>query len=230
MTIHLELLKQKLSAAKTAAKAARVLAGSAPTDVPAAVADGVLAARSAEVDGALEHVRIITNEIKRLDEVVQGFLKFTRPEDLRLQAVSVRSLVDEVVRIVEPEAAASGVQVEIDCPDSVPDISGDPGMLRQALLNLAINACQAMPEGGVLRIACGAARGRRVEIKVEDNGVGISPANLERIFHLYFTTKAQGSGIGLSMVYRTVQLHDGDIDVQSTPGNGTTFRLLLPQL
>jgi signal transduction histidine kinase/HAMP domain-containing protein len=230
MTIHLELLKQKLSAAKTAAEAARVLAGSAPTDVPAAVADGVLAARSAEVDGALEHVRIITNEIKRLDEVVQGFLKFTRPEDLRLQAVSVRSLVDEVVRIVEPEAAASGVQVEIDCPDSVPDISGDPGMLRQALLNLAINACQAMPEGGVLRIACGAARGRRVEIKVEDNGVGISPANLERIFHLYFTTKAQGSGIGLSMVYRTVQLHDGDIDVQSTPGNGTTFRLLLPQL
>jgi signal transduction histidine kinase len=230
MTIHLELLRQKLSSAKSAAEAARVLAGSAPTDVPAAVADGVLAARSAEVDGALEHVRIITNEIKRLDEVVQGFLKFTRPEDLRLQAVSVRSLVDEVVRIVEPEAAASGVQVEIDCPDSVPDISGDPGMLRQALLNLAINACQAMPEGGVLRIACGASRGRRVEIKVEDSGVGISPANLERIFHLYFTTKAKGSGIGLSMVYRTVQLHDGDIDVQSTPGNGTTFRLLLPQL
>ena len=138
--------------------------------------------------------------------------------------------MDEVVRVVEPEAAATGVQVQVECPDSVPDISGDPGMLLQALLNLAINACQAMPEGGRLRIACGAARGRRVEITVEDTGVGISPDNLERIFNLYFTTKPQGSGIGLSMVYRTVQLHDGDIEVQSTPGVGTTFRLLLPQL
>jgi signal transduction histidine kinase len=87
-----------------------------------------------------------------------------------------------------------------------------------------------MPEGGQLRIACSAARGRRVEVRVEDTGIGISPEHLERIFDLYFTTKARGSGIGLSMVYRTVQLHDGDIEVQSTPGVGTTFRMLLPQL
>ena len=230
MTIHLELLKQKLAAAKAAGEAVRLPTGAALPDVPAAVVDQVLATRSTEVESAAEHVKIIANEIRRLDEVVQGFLKFSRPEDLKLQAVGVRGLVDEVVRVVEPEAAATGVQVQVECPDSVPDISGDPGMLLQALLNLAINACQAMPEGGRLRIACGAARGRRVEITVEDTGVGISPDNLERIFNLYFTTKPQGSGIGLSMVYRTVQLHDGDIEVQSTPGVGTTFRLLLPQL
>jgi signal transduction histidine kinase len=258
MTIHLELLKQKLAARGTANqhdvadsvlpdphRLSTAVAGGLPPSLPIGPrelrrghavapqdADGAAAGAEspADVEPALEHVGIIANEIKRLDEVVQGFLKFTRPEDLRLQAINVGALVDEVVRVVGPEAASANVQVSVDCPVLVPDISGDPAMLRQALLNLAINACQAMPEGGRLRIACSAARGRRVEIKVEDTGVGISPQNLEHIFNLYFTTKPRGSGIGLSMVYRTVQLHDGDIEVQSTPGAGTTFRMLLPQL
>ncbi len=234
MTIHLELLRQKLAAARAIvtqqpADPTAAMLADAPA-VPAVVVGGVLARPTADVEPALEHVRIIANEIRRLDEVLQGFLKFTRPEDLKLQAINVRALVDEVMRVVGPEATSANVQVTVDCPDSVPDLSGDPAMLRQALLNLAINACQAMPHGGRLRIACSAARGRRVEIRVEDTGVGISPENLERIFNLYFTTKPQGSGIGLSMVYRTVQLHDGDIEVQSTPGVGTTFRMLLPQL
>ena len=108
-------------------------------------------------------------------------------------------------------------------------MNGDPAMLRQAFLNLALNACQAMPNGGTLRITCEAARGRRVRISVGDTGIGIAPDHLQRIFDLYFTTKAKGSGIGLSMVYRTVQMHDGDIEVQSTLGVGTTFRMLLPQ-
>jgi two-component system NtrC family sensor kinase len=101
--------------------------------------------------------------------------------------------------------------------------------LQQAFLNLALNACQAMPSGGRLRIAANT-RGRgRVEVVFEDSGVGIPPEQLGRIFDLYFTTKDQGSGIGLSMVYRTVQLHDGDIEVQSVPGRGTTFRVTLRQ-
>ena len=102
-------------------------------------------------------------------------------------------------------------------------------MLRQAFLNLALNACQAMPGGGTLRIHCEPARGRRVCVSFADTGVGIKPEHLQRIFDLYFTTKEQGSGIGLSMVYRTVQMHDGEIEVESTPGGGTTFRVLLPQ-
>ena len=88
-------------------------------------------------------------------------------------------------------------------------------MLRQALLNLALNGCQAMPEGGTLKIACRAAPRRRVEMDVEDTGVGIAPENLQKIFDLYFTTKEKGSGIGLSMVYRIVQLHDGEVEVES---------------
>jgi signal transduction histidine kinase len=86
-----------------------------------------------------------------------------------------------------------------------------------------------MPEGGTLRIRCETARHRRVAVNITDTGVGINPEHLQRIFDLYFTTKKSGSGIGLSMVYRTVQMHDGEIEVQSTPGKGTTFRVLLPQ-
>jgi signal transduction histidine kinase len=102
-------------------------------------------------------------------------------------------------------------------------------MLRQAFLNLGLNACQAMPNGGTLRIDCEAARSRRVRVSFTDTGVGIKPEHLKKIFDLYFTTKDKGSGIGLSMVYRTVQMHDGEVEVESTPGMGTTFRLLLPQ-
>jgi len=101
--------------------------------------------------------------------------------------------------------------------------------LRQALLNLAQNAVQAMPRGGKLRIACAVGRDGRVEIRVQDTGEGIAPEHLARIFDLYFTTKKRGSGIGLSLVFRTIQLHNGDIDVESTVGTGTTFVIKLPR-
>jgi signal transduction histidine kinase len=97
------------------------------------------------------------------------------------------------------------------------------------LLNLAKNAVQAMPGGGTLTMSAAAARDGRVEIRVSDTGVGIPPENLARIFDLYFTTKSSGTGIGLSLVYRTVQLHNGDIEVESTPGVGTTFIIRVPR-
>jgi two-component system NtrC family sensor kinase len=181
------------------------------------------------VKGALEHVEIIESEVRRLDEVVQGFLKFTRPEDLRLSPVSPRAIIEEILPVIAPEAQKNNVKVVVDCPPSAPNAQGDAAMLRQAFLNLAINACQAMPNGGTLRIACAAASRSRVEVRVEDTGVGIPPEHLSRIFDLYFTTKDHGTGIGLSMVYRIVQMHDGEVEVQSTPGRGTAFRLLLPR-
>jgi signal transduction histidine kinase len=101
-------------------------------------------------------------------------------------------------------------------------------MMQQALLNLALNACQAMPRGGRLSLSASSASGKRIEIVCQDTGPGIKPEHLDKIFDLYFTTKEKGSGIGLSMVDRAVQLHDGEIDVESIPGR-TTFRVLLPQ-
>jgi len=223
MTIHLELLKQKLLALTGLGRRQPVTAVGG-----VAVAEAGVQPARPEVSGALEHVKIISGEIKRLDQVMQGFLKFNRSEDLKLQPISLGSLVEEVVRVIEPECSQASVQVAIEGFDRVPDISGDPTMLRQAFLNLALNACQAMPNGGTLRIAA-AARGGAVQVRVEDTGVGIKPEHLSRIFDLYFTTRQSGSGIGLSMVYRTVQLHDGEIEVESTEGRGTTFCLTLPQ-
>ena len=95
-------------------------------------------------------------------------------------------------------------------------------------LNLAQNAIQAMPKGGRLTIDCAAMPNRRVRVRVEDTGVGIAPENLTKIFELYYTTKERGTGVGLSMVYRTIQIHNGEIDVESTVGVGTTFIVVLP--
>jgi signal transduction histidine kinase len=224
MMIHLELLRTKIRTPAVAAGEPQAVAASSGTTL----ALSRPAALSPFSQGMLEHVEIIESEIRRLDEVVQGFLKFTRPEDLRLQPVRVGSLFDEILPVIEPEAHKNNVRVGVECPASVPNINGDAGMLRQAFLNLAINACQAMPNGGSLRLVCAAA-GKQVEVRFEDTGVGIPPENLQKIFDLYFTTKHHGTGIGLSMVYRIVQLHDGEVEVRSTPGRGTTFRLLLPR-
>jgi signal transduction histidine kinase/PAS domain-containing protein len=226
MMIHLELLRTKI----------RGTVAAALQPEPVAAAGGTLGlgparatALPAPVQGALEHVEIIEREIRRLDEVVQGFLKFTRPEDLRLQPVRVASLFEEILPIIETEASKNGVRVVTDVSVSTPNVNGDAAMLRQAFLNLAINACQAMPQGGNLRLVAGPASRQRVEIRVEDTGVGIKPEHLSRIFDLYFTTKERGTGIGLSMVYRIIQMHDGEVEVQSTPGRGTTFRVRLPR-
>lgn len=207
MTIHLELLKQKLRASGEG--------GAEPPTV--------------DVPPVMPHVSIIGAEIRRLDEVVQGFLKFSRPEELLLQPVELYGLLQEVGEVMGPQAHAAGVTIVNECQPSVPKVSGDRNMLRQAFLNLALNACQAMPQGGVLRFAAGPDGSRFVVVEVADTGVGINPEHMEKLFDLYFSTKDKGSGLGLSMVYRTVHLHDGSIEVESVPGSGATFRLRLPR-
>lgn len=210
MTIHLELLKQKLTRQQLVAVGGGAAAASGGADVA-------------------KHVDVISKEIRRLDEVVNGFLKFARPDELKLQPVRLATLISDVATTASAEAERRGIALSVDCPSHLPEINADPGMLGQALLNLALNGCQAMADGGTLKIGCRAGGRRTVEIDVEDTGVGIPPEHLGRIFDLYFTTKEKGSGIGLSMVYRIVQLHDGEVEVQSTPGRGTRFRLIFPQ-
>jgi signal transduction histidine kinase len=211
MTIHLELLKQKLGSIKE------------PIVVPAV---GGGPGKALDLS---KHVHIISSEIKRLDEVVAGFLKFARPEELKLQPTRLNSVIHDVIMTISPEAHRRRVTVKDECAPSASEINADQGMLMQAVLNLAINALQAMPDGGTLRLGCHDALRGRVELFVEDTGIGIPPENLPRIFDLYFTTKEKGSGIGLSMVFRIVQLHDGEVEVQSTPGRGTRFALMFPQ-
>jgi len=230
MTIHLELLKQKLHQA--------AVRDQELTEQPVAARAGERGSLGpirddpspppAIAPALARHVAAIAESIRRLDAVTSGLLKFMRPEELRPRPVSLGDAIAEVARAIEPEARRASVVVRTEVRD-VPDINADPVMLHQALLNLARNACQAMPSGGVVELRCRPVSGRRVEILVSDTGVGIPPDRLEKIFDLYFTTRKEGSGIGLSLVYRIVQLHDGEISVESTPGRGTTFRLLMPQ-
>jgi signal transduction histidine kinase len=203
MIIHLELVKQQVANGRDGG----------PVDAAAAG----------------EHIAVIASTLRRLDEMLQGLLRFTRPEELKLQPTSLESMVDAILPIVRAEAKKTGVEVQVDCPPEVPMLRADPAMLQQALQNLALNACQAMPNGGRLRIAGRLVSDRQIEVVVEDTGAGIAPEHVDKIFNLYFTTREGGSGIGLSMVYRTVQLHDGEIEVHSSPGKGTVFRLLLPR-
>ena len=225
MMIHLELLRTKIRGTVVAMQAEPVAAAGGMLGL----GPGRAPALPSPVQGALDHVSIIESEIRRLDEVVQGFLKFTRPEDLRLQPVKINSLLEEILPIIETEASKNNVKVTVEVPSTLPAVNGDSAMLRQAFLNLAINACQAMPSGGSLRLTSAPISRNRVEVRVQDTGVGIAPDHLSKIFNLYFTTKERGTGIGLSMVYRIIQMHDGEVEVQSTPGRGTTFRVLLPR-
>jgi signal transduction histidine kinase len=230
MMIHLELLRTKIRKGMTREVVPVAAGGQSLAEARlSGRAEAGRAEAGSPADAALEHVEVIAGEIRRLDEVIQSFLKFSRPEDLRLQPVRVKDVFDEILPLIEAEATANKVRVEVDAPMTVPSVNGDASMLRQAFLNLAINACQAMPNGGTLRLSCASVSRDRVEVRFEDTGVGIPADDLDKIFDLYFTTKDHGTGIGLSMVYRIIQLHDGEVEVQSTPGHGTTFRVLLPR-
>jgi signal transduction histidine kinase len=176
----------------------------------------------------VENLAVIAQQIQRLDRVVQGFLRFMRPQDLHLARVDLNAVLGDVARLTGPEARQTGVRIALDLAGDLLPVTGDAELLQQACANLVTNAIQAMPHGGTLTLSTRPAPPASVRLRVADQGVGIAPEDLERIFRLYYTTKPAGSGLGLSLVYRIVQLHDGRIDVESAPGGGTTMTVTLP--
>jgi len=172
-------------------------------------------------------MEIISREILRLDRVVKTFLDFTRPVELHPAEVALDTFVREIVDLAAPQAEAAGIRVWVNADTDAANIRVDVDLMKQAILNVVVNAIQAMPQGGELRIEC-AVRDEEAEIRISDTGVGIPPGLRDKIFRLYYTTKPEGSGIGLAMTFRIVQLHDGAIDFTSEPGKGTTFVLRLP--
>ncbi len=173
------------------------------------------------------HLDIIGREIHRLDRVVQMLVDFNRPVELRLSDFDLRRLTEDVVLLASPEAAQQGVRVETDFAGEVLPVRADSDLIKQALLNVVLNGVQAMSEGGTLRIVA-RRDGTAATIEVRDQGGGIAPEIRDKIFNLYFTTKRTGSGIGLAVSYRVLQLHNGALDFITEMGSGTTFRLLLP--
>ncbi|HEX4545608.1 MAG TPA: ATP-binding protein [Candidatus Acidoferrum sp.] len=177
--------------------------------------------------GSRQAVQVLDKEIDRLDAVVKRFLDFTRPMDIRLEATQLAELLKEVLEIAKPQLRKGNIQLAQLLPIDVPAVYVDRALLKQAVLNLVLNAAEAMPNGGQLRLVL-SRRGEMAEISVGDTGKGISPENRQKIFQLFFTTRPGGSGIGLASAFRIVQLHNGSIDFTSEVGRGTTFRIELP--
>ena len=172
-------------------------------------------------------VKVLDSEIDRLDRVVKTFLDFTRPVELKLEETDLGGLLGEVLELARPQVEAAHVDVTADLPQNLPRASVDRQLIKQAVLNLTLNACDAMHEGGHLRLAL-RRRSDMAEVTVADTGPGIPPENQKKVFQLFFTTRPGGSGMGLATCFRIVQLHNGSIDFSSEVGRGTTFRMELP--
>ena len=199
MMIHVELLKEKL-------------------EMP-------VEAGQLEVQ---QNLAVIESEIKRLDRVVQGFLKFVRPQELALKPVDLNAFLNRTLIPLATQWEPQGVRFLCELDETLPMITADEDLLHQAFLNILLNACQAMPGGGSVTVRTERLEDDSVKISIRDEGTGIQPEDKDKIFKLYYTTKADGNGIGLSMAYRIIQLHDGDIMVQSELGQGATIVVRLP--
>jgi signal transduction histidine kinase len=172
-------------------------------------------------------MEIISREILRLDRVVKTFLDFTKPVELNLTTVPLQDFLGEIVELARPQAEMAKIRVLVLNEAEGVAVRIDRDLLKQAMLNVVVNAIEAMPEGGELRFEATAGEDT-AEIRVSDTGRGIPAELRDKIFRLYFTTRKEGSGIGLAMTFRIVQLHDGTIDFTSEPGKGTTFFIRLP--
>ena len=175
-----------------------------------------------------QEMEIIAREILRLDRVVKTFLDFSRPMELTLATVPLDTLVGEIVELAQPQAGASNIRIEVHQQAGGVEVRVDRDLLKQAVFNIVVNAMQAMQETGGELLFESSATPEVAEIRISDTGPGIASDVRDKIFRLYFTTRKEGSGIGLAMTFRTVQLHDGTIDFTSEPGKGTTFLIRLP--
>jgi signal transduction histidine kinase len=174
----------------------------------------------------LEPLGLVKDEIRRLDHILEDFLQFARPRELVARPVELLPLVGRVLDLLAGEAERRSIRIERSFLP-VPNVAGDEGRLRQVLMNLALNAIEAVEDGGRVKVST-AHRDRDVQLIIDDTGPGI-PAQLQnRIFEPFFTTKADGSGLGLAVVNAIVTQHGGSISIEEAPGGGTRFVVALP--
>ena len=175
----------------------------------------------------LRMVDLVQGEVRRLNRIVEEFLRLARPMPLTREPITVAALLDEVLGLVESEAGGAGIAIVREIPAGLPVLHADRDRIKQVLLNLVLNAIQAMPSGGTLEIAAAAAGGT-LTVTVADTGSGIAPDLLPKVFEPYVTTKTQGLGLGLAIARRIVEAHGGSIEAGSEPGQRTRFRFALP--
>ena len=182
----------------------------------------------AEGSQGRELAAVMAQEVDRLNRVITELLDFARPSDLKTRLTDVGGLIEHSLRLVRQDAEGKKITVAYHRDESLPLVAIDPDRLTQALLNLYLNAIQAMEGGGALSVRASADGRGGIRIEVEDSGKGIAPESLSNIFNPYFTTKSSGTGLGLAVVQKIIEAHRGEVKVKSTPDRGTTFNILLP--
>jgi two-component system sensor histidine kinase HydH len=172
---------------------------------------------------------IIHGELFRLENIVKHFLSLAGPSSLDLQPVEVAKIIGHVCELLRPEAALRDIEITVKLPDILPSVRADPGQLMQALINLAINAIQAVERNGrVEMIARTDESGEILSVEVRDTGPGIPLERQSAIFEPFFTTKAEGSGLGLWIVQQIIIAHGGLVEVSNAPNGGAVFTVHLP--
>ncbi len=176
---------------------------------------------------AMELVDTAKGEVERLDTIITRFLAAVRPVKPRLERIDISQVVLETLSFAHYEFESRSIKVNCDFPSVVPPIMGDVDQLKQAFHNLLKNAAEAMPDGGVISVSC-MVDDRWLRISVTDTGVGIPQKNIANLFEPYFTTKENGTGLGLMVVERIMRDHGAELTVESSPGKGAVFTISFP--
>ncbi|QLA15912.1 ATP-binding protein [Desulfolutivibrio sulfoxidireducens] len=172
--------------------------------------------------------QVMVREVDRLNRVITELIEYSRPSVLARRMIGLGEAVEHSLRLIQPDAQAAGVRVETRGLADAPGVSIDPDRFSQALLNVFLNAVQSMPDGGTLTVTTGLAEDGRAFVETADEGPGIAPEDMQKVFNPYFTTKATGTGLGLAVALKIVEAHGGEIRVSPRPGGGTVFAILLP--
>jgi signal transduction histidine kinase len=183
-------------------------------------------------DTQKEDFDVISEEIRRIDTIVQNFLEFSRPPKLKIQTISPSVIVDQTIQLLKHRLKAYEVGVTIERGQNLPEIDADPEQLKEVFVNLIVNACEAMDRGGAIVIreqdTMNPPDGRMAVVQVMDGGPGIAESIREKVLQPFFTTKEEGTGLGLSIVDRIIKEHQGSMDIESNENGGTTFIISLP--
>ena len=173
-------------------------------------------------------LEIIRGELSRLESIVEHFLRLTGPSSLELEAVALAEICEHVRRLVAPEAATRNIQLTLQLDAGLPPVMADAGQLTQALLNLVINALQAVEVGGWVALRAGKPADQGVTIEVSDSGPGLPEENRAAIFDPFYTTKKDGTGLGLWIAQQIVTAHKGTLLAANAPSGGALFTIQLP--
>ena len=183
-------------------------------------------------DTQKEDFDVISEEIRRIDTIVQNFLEFSRPPKLKIQSISPSIIVDQTIQLLKHRLKAYDVGVTIDRVQNLPEIDADPEQLKEVFVNLIVNACEAMDRGGSIVIreqeTLNPSGGKLAVVRVTDGGPGIAESIRQKVLQPFFTTKEEGTGLGLSIVDRIIKEHQGSMDIESNEIGGTTFIISLP--